>query len=142
MGIATNYPAPGASGLADSPSQPFALAEMLMDEVEGKPILSPTKFIEMMNLDVNSFAQHAKVHRNTVNRAPAALSVQTHLRDNMRVLKAATDIAGGDVKRAIFWYQNEPLAPFAYQTAEALVAANRTDDVIRLLESYDAGFTG
>ncbi|MGE0330412.1 MAG: DUF2384 domain-containing protein [Ramlibacter sp.] len=138
MNLANHSP----QGFAGSPSQPFKLAELLMDEVDGKPILSPAKFIDLMNLDVNSFAQHAKVHRNTVNRAPAALSVQTHLRDNLRVLKAATDIAGGDIKRAIFWFQNEPLAPFAYQTAEALVAANRTDDVIRLLESYDAGFTG
>jgi len=142
MTIASHYPAPPKFGNTGSVTQPFELAELLMDEVEGKTILSPTKFIEIMNLDVNSFAQHAKVHRNTVNRAPAALSVQTHLRDNLRVLKAATDIAGGDIKRAIFWFQNEPLAPFAYQTAESLVAANRTDDVIRLLESYDAGFTG
>ena len=120
----------------------FELVNQLREEVDGKPILSPGKFIRLMNLDVNSFAQHARVHRNTVSRAPATLSVQTHLRDNVRVLKAAFDVSGQDLKRAIFWYQNEPLAPFDYKTAESLVAGGRADDVIRLLESYEAGFSG
>lgn len=131
-----------AATLRNMRPQPFELVDQLRDEVEGKPILSPAKFIQLMNLDVNSFAKHARVHRNTVNRAPAALSVQTHLRDNVRVLKAAFDASGQDMKRAIFWYQNEPLAPFDYKTAEMLVAEGRADDVIRLLESYDSGFSG
>ncbi len=95
-----------------------------------------------MNLDVNSFAKHARVHRNTVNRAPASLGIQSHLRDNIRVLKAAFDVSGRDIKRAIFWYQNEPLAPFDYKTAESLVAEGRADDVVHLLDSYGAGFSG
>lgn len=132
----------GGAATRGAPMPTFELLEQLRDEVDGRPILSPSKFIQLMNLDVNSFAQQARVHRNTVNRAPSALSVQSHLRDNLRVIKAAFDVAGQDLKRAIFWYQNEPLAAFDYKTAQTLVADGRADDVIRLLESYDAGFSG
>ncbi|MEO5738641.1 MAG: DUF2384 domain-containing protein [Variovorax sp.] len=118
------------------------LVERLREEVDGQNILSPTKFIDMMGLDVSAFAAHAHVHRNTVTRAPGSASVQGHIRVNLRVLSAAMATAGGDLERAIFWYKNEPLAPFAYKTAEALVAEGRADDVISLLESYQAGFTG
>jgi hypothetical protein len=58
------------------------------------------------------------------------------------VLRAASDVAAGDIKRAIFWFRNEPLREFEYKTAETLVADGRADDVIRLLESYDAGAAG
>jgi hypothetical protein len=120
----------------------FDIAEQLREDVDGRAILSPTKFIEMMGLDVGTFARLAHVHRNTVTRAPGATSVQQHIRVNLRVLAAALATAGGDVQRAIFWYKNEPLAPFEYKTAEALVAEGRSDDVVGLLESYQAGFTG
>ena len=120
----------------------FTLTDELREDVDGRPILSPTKFMKRMNLDVNLFAQHAKVHRNTVSRAPAAPSIQVFLRENLRVLSAAMDANGGDLVGAIFWYQNEPLAPFDYKTAETLVTEGRADDVIRLIESYEAGFAG
>jgi hypothetical protein len=118
------------------------LVERLREEVDGRAILSPSKFIDMMGLDVRAFAEHAHVHRNTVTRAPASASVQAHIRLNIRVLSAALATAGSDIGRAIFWYKNEPLAPFDYKTAETLVAEGRADDLINLLESYQAGFTG
>lgn len=120
----------------------FDIAEQLREDVDGRAILSPAKFIDMMGLDVGTFARLARVHRNTVTRAPGATSVQQHIRLNLRVLVAALATAGGDVQRAIFWYKNEPLAPFEYKTAETLVAEGRSDDVVGLLESYQAGFTG
>ena len=120
----------------------FDITEQLREDVDGRAILSPTRFIEMMGLDVGTFARLAHVHRNTVARAPGAASVQQHIRLNIRVLAAALAITGGDVQRAIFWYKNEPLAPFEYKTAETLVAEGRSDDVVGLLESYQAGFTG
>ena len=120
----------------------FELLEELKDEVDGRVILSPTKFISLMKLDLNVFAQHARVHRNTVARAPASLSVQNFLRVNVRVLRAAYDVSGRDLGRAIFWYQNEPLAPFDYKTAETLVSDGRVDDVVRYVESLEAGFVG
>ena len=114
----------------------------LLDELREDDHLSPTKFIEVMHLDVSTFARNAKVHRNTVARAPTSPGVQGHIRDNIRVLRAASDVAAGDIKRAIFWFRNEPLREFDYKTAETLVADGRADDVIRLLESYDAGAAG
>jgi hypothetical protein len=114
----------------------------LLDELREDDHLSPTKFIEVMHLDVGTFARNAKVHRNTVARAPTSPGVQGHIRDNLRVLRAASDVAAGDIKRAIFWFRNEPLREFEYKTAETLVADGRADDVIRLLESYDAGAAG
>jgi hypothetical protein len=62
-----------------------------------------------MHLDVGTFARNAKVHRNTVARAPTSPGVQGHICDNLRVLRAASDVAAGDIKRAIFWFKNEPL---------------------------------
>lgn len=132
---------PNAPSAMDLP-RAFDIAEQLREDVDGRAILSPTKFIEMMGLDVGTFARLAHVHRNTVTRAPGATSVQQHIRVNLRVLAAALATAGGDVQRAIFWYKNEPLAPFEYKTAESLVAEGRSDDVVGLLESYQAGFTG
>lgn len=114
----------------------------LTDELREGDHLSPTKFIKVMHLDIASFAKNARVHRNTVTRAPAASSVQSYIRANLRVLRAAWEVADRDTGKAIFWYRNEPLAPFGYKTAETLVAEGRADDVIGLLESYGAGAAG
>ena len=114
----------------------------LLEELREDDHLSPSKFIQIMHLDVATFARNAKVHRNTVARAPAAPSVQSHIRNNIRVLRAAYDVSGGDMKKAIFWFKNEPLPEFDYKTAEVLVTEGRAEDVIRLLESYDAGAAG
>jgi hypothetical protein len=59
-----------------------------------------------------------------------------------KVLAAATTVSGGDIEAAILWYRNEPLALFDYRTAESLVAEGRAADVLNLLESFQAGFTG
>ncbi len=138
--LSTFVPAPQASAAVDLP-RAFDIAQQLREDVGGRAILSPTKFIDMMGLDVGTFARLAHVHRNTVTRAPGATSVQHHIRLNVRVLAAALAVSG-DIKAAIYWYQNEPLAPFEYKTAESLVAEGRSDDVVGLLESYQAGFAG
>ena len=54
---------------------------------------------------------------------------------------AANDLTG-DVGRAIFWYRNEPLPPFNYKTAEQLVSEGRAEDVLRYVESLEAGAAG
>jgi hypothetical protein len=119
----------------------FDLLAELREDIEGRPILSPAKFIDLMSLDVSTFASHAHVHRNTVSRAPASLGVQQHLQVTVRVLRAALDVFK-DVQNAIYWFKNEPLPPFDYKTPQTLVTEGRADDVIRLLDSYSAGFTG
>lgn len=59
-----------------------------------------------------------------------------------QVLAAATVVAGGDLEAAILWYRNESLAPFDNRTAESLVAEGRAANVLKLLESFQAGFVG
>lgn len=114
----------------------------LLEQLRENDYLSPVKFIELMNLDIGTFADRAHVHRNTVSRAPGSATVQAHIRDNIRVLRAAYDLSGGDLNKAKVWFKNEPLPEFDYKTPETLVAEGHADDVIRLIEMYEAGAAG
>ncbi len=62
--------------------------------------------------------------------------------DERRVLAACCTAAGGDLERVRRWYQEEHLREFDGKTAEELVAGGRVDDVLRLIESYEAGPAG
>lgn len=105
------------------------------------PVLSAKRFSELLGIDLQTLADQARVHRNTISRAPDSRGVQTFLREAVRVIHAATDLSG-DVRRAMFWYRNEPLAAFSYKTAETLVSEGRTDDVLRYIGSLEAGAAG
>ena len=117
------------------------LMDFLRGETNASPILSPKRFTQALNIDVQTLATQAHVHRNTINRAPQAESVQRFLREAVRVLRAATDV-NKDVATAIFWYRNEPLPAFAYKTAEQLVVDGRSEDVLRYVASLEAGAAG
>lgn len=58
------------------------------------------------------------------------------------VLRAAIALAAGDRQKAMRWYATEELQPFGGKTAAELVKAGRNADILRLLESYEAGFLG
>lgn len=105
------------------------------------PLLSPKRFSEALNIDLQTLADQARVHRNTVARAPGARALQDFIREALRVIKAATDL-NGDLRRALFWYRTEPLALFGYRTAERLVAEGRADDVLAYVASLEAGAAG
>lgn len=107
----------------------------------GAAVLSPTRFTELMNMDVKELATQAHVHRNTVTRAPDSENLQRFIREAVRVVRAAVDICG-DVDRAIFWYRNEPLPVFKYKTAEKLVSEQRAEDVLDYVMSLQAGAAG
>ncbi|CAB3807824.1 hypothetical protein LMG28614_06677 [Paraburkholderia ultramafica] len=113
----------------------------LRDPDSPAPIVSARRFGEALHIDLQTLAQQAHVHRNTLSRQPASESVQRFLRDALRVIRAATDISG-DVGQALFWYRNEPLAVFDYRTAEQLVSDGRTDDLLRYVSSLEAGAAG
>lgn len=115
--------------------------DFLRDREVGAVALSPKRFSEALNVDLQTLAGLAHVHRNTLSRAPASESVQRFLRESLRVIRAATDLSG-DVERALFWYRNEPLQPFGYKTAEQLVSEDRTDDLLRYIASLVAGVSG
>ncbi|WP_250482174.1 MbcA/ParS/Xre antitoxin family protein [Caballeronia sp. GACF5] len=113
----------------------------LRDPDDPAPIVSARRFGEALHIDLQTLAQQAHVHRNTISRQPASESVQRFLRDALRVIRAASELAG-DVSKALFWYRNEPLPVFDYKTAEQLVSDGRADDVLRFVASLEAGAAG
>ena len=115
--------------------------DFLRNRELGAAAISPKRFIAVFGIDLQTLANQAHVHRNTVSRAPASESVQRFLREVLRVIRAAADLSG-DIERALFWYRNEPLQPFEYKTAEQLVSAGRTDDLLRYIGSLQAGAAG
>ncbi|MDA0574121.1 DUF2384 domain-containing protein [Burkholderia gladioli] len=132
-------PGPSVGGLGSASFDVFLSA--LREPDTTAPVLSARRYVAALNIDLQTLADQAHVHRNTVARAPQSASVQQFLREAIRVIRAATDLSG-DVQRALFWYRNEPLAVFDYQTAETLVSAGRADDVVRYVASLEAGAAG
>ncbi len=116
-------------------------ADFLREADTPAPLLSPKRFSQAMHIDLQTLAEQAHEHRNTIARAPASRAVQVFLREALRVVKAATDL-NGDLNKALFWYRNEPLSVFGYTTAERLVSEGRTDDQLRYLASIEAGAAG
>ncbi len=115
--------------------------EFLKDPELPAPALSPRRFSQALHIDLQTLAEQAHVHRNTITRAPGSRGVQDFLREALRVIKAATDL-NGDLNNALFWYRNEPLSVFGYKTAERLVSEGRTDDLLRYVASVEAGAAG
>lgn len=114
--------------------------DFLNDEVRPASI-SPKRFGLVLNVDMQTLAANARVHRNTISRAPQAERVQQHMRETIRVVRAASDVCHS-IEKAIFWFKNHPLPVFDYKTAQALVSDGRAADVIRYLQSLQAGFAG
>lgn len=113
----------------------------LRDHSAGPTVLSPKLFAATLQMDLQTLADQAHVHRNTLTRAPGSESIQGFLRDALRILRAASD-QSGDVGSALFWYRNEPLPTFGYKTAEKLVSEGRTEDLLRYVASLQAGAAG
>jgi hypothetical protein len=55
-----------------------------------------------------------------------------HLRESVRVTRAAVDIAGS-IEKAIFWFKNNPLPTFDYKTPQDLVSEGRIEIFIFFL---------
>ena len=113
----------------------------LQDVETGTASLSPKRYGQVLRLDMQTLAAQAHVHRNTLSRAPDAESVQRYLRESVRVMRAAVDVTGS-VEKAIFWFKNNPLAPFDYKTPQELVSEGRTEPLVRYIQSLQAGFAG
>ena len=115
--------------------------EYLRDPDTPGPMLSPKRFSQALHIDLQTLAEQAHVHRNTISRAPTSQGVQRFLREALKVIKAGSDISG-DMNQVLFWYRNEPLSAFSYKTAEQLVSEGRTEDVLRYIASMEAGAAG
>lgn len=103
--------------------------------------ISPKRYSQVLRLDMQTLAAKAHVHRNTITRAPETEGVQRYLRDSLRVIRAAVDVAGS-VEKAIFWFKNSPIPTFNYKTPQDLVSDGRADELIRYAQSLHAGFNG
>ena len=62
--------------------------------------------------------------------------------EEARVIAVAAELFGGDSLKAQIWFRSAPLREFEGKTAEAVVRDGRGQDVIRLLEMYEAGPAG
>jgi hypothetical protein len=109
--------------------------------VPGNTLLEPTKMAEALQLSQQDLAELAGVHRATLRDSPGNARLQAYLREVLRVLAAATEIAGSQDK-AIFWYRNSPIRPFNFTTAEKLVAAGKSDAVVKYLGTIESGWSG
>jgi hypothetical protein len=110
--------------------------------LQVKRVWSRMTYPAALHIDLQTLAEQAGVHRSTITRAPSSTTVQRFLRDALRAIKAATDVTGGDVARALFWYRNHPLAAFGYKTPEQLVGMSRTEDLLKYIASLTAGAAG
>lgn len=97
------------------------LLEQVVDPVRG--LIEPRALAEALGVPLSDLARVVGVHRNTLSRAPASPAVQGRLGEVARLLTEATDLMGGDVRRAAVWFRHQPLAGFGGETAEELVAA-------------------
>ncbi|OYY32299.1 MULTISPECIES: hypothetical protein [unclassified Polaromonas] len=75
-------------------------------------------------------------------QGPSAANFQRHRRENLRAIKAAYEVSGGDLPKALHWFRTEQLSAFGHKTAEQAVAAGQADDVIRLIDSLHTGASG
>jgi hypothetical protein len=112
-----------------------------LSEPGDKTLLSPKRYAEELRIDLQTLADRAKVHRNTVTRSPGAEPLQRYMRETVRVLKAATDLSD-DLNKALFWFRNHPLQPFEYKTAEQLVADGKGDAVVKYISMLETGAAG
>ena len=63
------------------------------------------------------------------------------LDDALTVIRSAA-LLGGDLKAATSWYFNDRIVLFDGLAPEALVQQGRTRDVLRYIETLEAGFAG
>jgi hypothetical protein len=113
-----------------------------LQDPELAPMLSPARYISLLGMEVETLARNACVSVRAINNTPGAAAIQNHLRDNLRVIKAAYDISGGDLEKSLRWFREEPLPAFGQRTAEQAVSAGQVDGVIRLIDSLHAGAAG
>ncbi|MDO8729469.1 MAG: DUF2384 domain-containing protein [bacterium] len=108
---------------------------------EASPSISPKQFGLVFRIDMQTLAAQAHVHMNTVRLAPNTETIQSHLRESVRVIRAAADISGS-IEKAIYWFKNHPLPTFDYKMPQDLVAEKRTEALIKYIQSLQAGYTG
>lgn len=104
--------------------------------------LSPQRVADALGVHLESVAKRAQASPQVVRYRPQDERLQHYLQLVVKVLAAAEDVAQGDRSRAIFWFMNEPLADFGWQTPDALVTRSKAQVVIDYIESVSGGAGG
>ena len=107
----------------------------------SRPIIDPDRIAQALQLPLQDLAKLARVHRTTLKEAPGNSRLQAYLRDVVRVLSAASDVAVDRVQ-TLYWFRNSPISEFGHKTAEELVANGQAEAVIQYLMSIASGSTG
>ena len=87
--------------LETGPSSSWAKFALDLLEPEFSPMLSPTHYIRLLSMDAESLARDARVSVSALTMTPGAARIQNHLRENLRVIKAAYDASGDDLPKAL-----------------------------------------
>ncbi|MEO8390672.1 hypothetical protein [Polaromonas sp.] len=113
-----------------------------LQDPELAPMLSPARYINLLGMDIETLSLNAQVSVSALTERPGTAKIQTHLKKNLLVIKAAYDASGGDLSKALHWFRTQRLSEFNQTTAEQAVAAGHTYDVIRLIDSLCGGAAG
>jgi hypothetical protein len=128
-------PAPAAGVSTDGAFSDFAgFLRQLREPGLPPAVISPRRFSEALNVDLQTLAAWAHVHRNTVQRSPGSEAVQAYLRHALRVIRAATSPCGG-MAATLFWFRNEPLPTFDFETPARVVSAQGSEPLLRALRT-------
>jgi hypothetical protein len=104
------------------------------------PYISPKRLSNALGVKVASLAELTGVHRNTL-RNPSSERLQGRMREMVKVITAATELAG-DLDKAIYWYRNEPIADYGHRTAAELVADGHAEAVLAYIRDLENGARG
>jgi Protein of unknown function (DUF2384) len=104
------------------------------------PYISPDAAGSVMGINKGRLAEIASLHRNTF-RNPKSIGVQNALREIIRILTIAESLCG-DTDRALFWFNNEPLADYDNQTPAELCARGQQAAVLGFLAEIEHGANG
>ncbi len=104
------------------------------------PYISLERFSDALGVKRSSMAGITGVHRNTL-RNPASERLQNRLREMVRVITTTASLTG-DVKKALYWFRNEPISDYDYKTAAELVAEGHADAVLAYLRDLGNGANG
>jgi hypothetical protein len=104
------------------------------------PYISLERFSDALGVKRSSMAGITGVHRNTL-RNPASERLQDRLREMIRVITTTAALTG-DVKKALYWFRNEPIVDYDHKTAAELVAEGHANAVLAYLRDLGNGANG
>jgi uncharacterized protein (DUF2384 family) len=119
-----------------------AMVSGFMDSLQEPrtPYISPQRLSKALGVKVASLAELTGVHRNTL-RNPSSERLQGRMREMVKVITAATELAG-DIDKAIYWYRNEPIADYGHRTAAELVPEGHAEAVLAYIRDLENGARG